>query len=165
MSTEHLGTTKNGFDVYLDRESSHALTHIAKNPKLLEYVKIIIPTLEPIEDVVRFDRDIGEIVGTTDLVETNEEDEIVYALRPLRTQYSRFVKNKTAQPTTWITIDLRRLGEKEYALYTTFIGRLTPSFPGGNFLPEQSREFWSKHALVWGAQEIVPGTETTECPW
>lgn len=26
-------------------------------------------------------------------------------------------------------------------------------------------EFWSSHALVWGSEPIVPGTETATCPW
>ncbi len=86
-------------------------------------------------------------------------------MRPLRTQYSRFVKNRQSQDTSWITIDLRKSKEGEYFLYTAFIGKLAPSFPGGDFLPEQSNEFWSNHALVWGGQDIVPWSETTECPW
>ncbi len=165
MSRVFLGKTKNNLDVYYDDESSHASTHISKTPKLLEYVKKIIPTAEANGSGIRFDIDTGEEVGSTDLVETTDGDEIVYAMRPLRTQYSRFVKNKQPQPTRWVTIDLRKSGEAEYNLYTCFIGRLTPSFPGGDFLPNQSLDFWSKHALVWGGQEIVPNTETTECPW
>ena len=56
-------------------------------------------------------------------------------MRPLRTQYSRFVKNKQSQPTSWITIDLGKSDKNEYDLYTAFVGKLTPSFPGGNVLP------------------------------
>ncbi len=165
MQKEFLGKTENGFEVYMDRASSHAITHIAHHPKLFELIKKIIPTIEATGEVIRLDKDMGEEVGTTDLVETGEYDEIIYALRPLRTQYSRFVKGKKSQPTSWITIDLRRAGDTEYNLYTAFIGQLTPSFPGGNFLPDQSMEFWSKHALVWGSQEVIPGSETAKCPW
>lgn len=165
MTKELLGKTKNGYDVYFDAKKSHALTHFNKTPKLIEYVKKLLPTIEATEDMIRLDSDMGEIVGNTDLIETDEGDEIVYAMRPLRAQFSRFVKNKESQPTSWITIDLRKSGGDEYFLYTAFVGRLTPSFPGGSFLPERSRDFWAKHALVWGAQEIVPGSETTKCPW
>lgn len=161
---DFLAKTKNGFDVYVDTESSHATTHFAHHPKLIDAVKGTIPSIETNEDVVRVEVDTGEEVGTTDLVETSEQDEIIYAKRPLRTQFSRFVKNKNSKPTGWITIDMRKDGEV-YDLYTSFVGRLTPSFPGGNYLPEQSKEFWSKHALVWGSQEVMPGTETTQCPW
>ncbi len=115
--------------------------------------------------MIRIDNNMGEVVGKTDLVETDEQDEILYAMRPLRTQYSRFVKNKHSQPTNWITIDLRKSSEDEYFLYTAFVGKLTTSFPGGNYLPERSKDFWAKHALVWGAQEVIPNSVTTQCPW
>lgn len=160
-----LSTTGDGKVVHVDMESSHAATHFQSSPKLLEAVKRIIPTLNVAEDVVRVDVYVEEAVGHTDLVETDEDDEIVYALRPRRAQYSRFVKHKQSVPSSWITLDLRKTGENEYELYTAFVGRLTPSFPGGDYLPQQSREFWSHHALVWGSQDIVLGTETTECPW
>lgn len=165
MKKEYLGKTKNGVDVYVDMNSSHATTHFAHHPKLVDSVKRVIPNIEATENVMRFEIDTKEIVGTTDLVETTEKDEILYAKRPLRKQYSRFVKNKKSVPTSWITIDIRKAGTGEYYLYTSFVGRLTPSFPGGDYLPNQSVDFWSKHALVWGSQEIVPGSETTEYPW
>ena len=165
MKKRFLGKTKNGCAVYVDLETSHAVTHFADHPKLLGFLKRAIPTIDATTDKVRLEKDMGEDVGTTDVVETNEQDEIVYALRPLRTRYSRFVKHKTPTPTSWITIDLYKAGENEYALYTAFVGRLTPSFPGGDYLPDQSISFWSNHALVWGFQEIVPGTETPQCPW
>jgi hypothetical protein len=105
------------------------------------------------------------MVGTTDLVETTDQDEIVYAMRPRRQVYSRFAKNKTPVPSSWITIVLYKAANDEYSLHTVFVGRNTPSFPGGDYLPEQSRKFWSTHALVWGSQDIVPDTETSVCPW
>lgn len=145
-------------------EHSHASTHFAHHPKLIDAVKAVIPTLEVHDPSIRIDREMEGEIGTSDLVETTEQDEIIYAKRPLRTQYSRFVKNKSPRSTKWITIDLRKEGDI-YNLYTAFVGQLTPSFPGGDFLPEQSREFWSNHALVWGFQEVLPETVTTKCPW
>lgn len=44
--------------------------------------------------------------------------------------------------------------------------RFTLSFPSGkDDKNEDRREFWKNHALVVGNQEIVPGTETRDCPW
>lgn len=161
----YFAQTANGRKVVFDTENSHAITHFSKNPQLRGYVEKIIPTITALEPILRITIDAGEIVGSSDLVETNDADEIIYALRPLRTQYSRFVKNKQSVPTTNITIDLREEASGDYTLYTAFVGSLTPSFPGGNYLPEQSRDFWSCHALVWNSQEVVLGTETKECPW
>lgn len=157
-------TTKNGIEVYLDTEHSHALTHFARHPKLADAVNKVVADLEITEDSTRIESEMDEVVGTTDLVETSDQDEIVYALRPLRSIYSRFVKNKEPTPSKWITIHIKKQ-RGVYTLYTAFVGRSTPSFPGGDYLPEQSKEFWSRHALVWGSQEIVPGSETTICPW
>lgn len=169
MTKQLIATTANGLGVYMDMEKCHALTHIAKNPKLLDFVKKIVPTIGAVDDVIRDNFDMGETVGMSDLVETDEHDDVFYAMRPLRSVYSRFVRNKEPYPTNWITIDLRKSRDAEYPgsydLYTAFVGRLVPSFPGGNFLPEQSREFWSRHALALGKTEIVPGTETKDCPW
>jgi len=125
----------------------------------------VIQKISVSESIERHEIDIGEKIGYCDLVTTTDKDEIVYAKRPLRNTYSRFVKNRTAEPTSWLTIDLRKQTNGDYVLYTAFFGRLVPSFPGGNFLPKQSKEFWNNHALVWGSQDIVLGSEMTNCPW
>jgi len=151
--------------VYVDMESSHASTHFDDTPGLMEIIKEIIPTLTPTEDWVRTDVDTGREIGLSDLVKTDAEDETLYAKRPHREQYARFVKNRKPVSTSFVTVDLRKESDGTYNLYTAFVGELTPSFPGGNYLPERSKEFWSNHALVWGRQEIIPGTETKECPW
>lgn len=161
---ELFATSKNGISVYLDTEQSHASTHLAHNPALADFAREVLSGLDITEDIVRVEQDMGKVIGTTDLLETDENDEIVYALRPLRSTYSRFVKNKKPISTRWVTVDVRKR-EGDYFLYTTFIGRLTPSFPGGDYLLEQSEVFWSNHALAWGNQEVIPETETTECPW
>ena len=161
---ELFAKSKNGIEVYLDTERSHALTHFSHNPKLIEATKEVISDLNISGKIISTEKQMTEYAGDTDLVETNEEDEIVYALRPLRSIYSRFVKNKKSVPSKWVTIKIRK--EKEmYILYTAFIGRLTPSFPGGNYLSDQSKVFWACHVLVWGSQEIIPGSKTDKCPW
>ncbi len=53
MVRELLGKTKNGLDVYIDIEKSHALTHFAKNPNLKESIIKILPEIEADEDVIR----------------------------------------------------------------------------------------------------------------
>lgn len=161
---ELFAKSKNGIEVYLDTEQSHALTHFSHNPKLIEVVKKVISDLDILEKMICIEKQMDEYIGYTDLVETKDRDEIVYALRPLRSVYSRFVKNKKSVPSKWVTLNIRK--EKEmYVLHTTFVGRLTPSFPGDDYLPDQSKAFWACHALVWGSQEIIPGSETEKCPW
>jgi hypothetical protein len=165
ISKKLLAISKNGFQVFVDGESTHALTHFADSPSLEKAASEAITKVELLENIIRTEVELDYFVGNTDLIETTDSDEIVYALRPHRGRYSRFVKNRTTEPSKWIVVDVRKRPDGSYSLYTAFVGRLTPSFPGGDFMPEQSQKFWSNHALVWGTQDIVPGTETSECPW
>lgn len=165
MKKEFIGKTKNDCDVYVDMEGSHAATHIADTPQLLDLVKEIIKDVVPDDEYARFETDMGRTIGNSDLVETEEGDDVVYAKRPNRDTYSRFVKNKKPVPTSWVVVELRKVGDCEYELFTAFIGRFTPSFPGGPHETPDSKPFWSKHALAWGTQEVIPETETAECPW
>lgn len=162
---EFLGKTKNDKDVFYDPEHSHAATHFSDTPQLRNLVAEFLPTVESNDDYARFEIDTKREVGTSDLVETEEGDEIVYAKRPNRDTYARFVKNKKPIPTNRVTIELRTIDDQTYELFTAYIGRLTPSFPGNEFETPKSKPFWATHALVWGTQEIVPGTETIACPW
>ena len=86
-----IGQSKNGYDVFVDLESSHAATHFNDCPMLLKTVEKFIPLIELNGEKVRIEVDTGGVVGKSDLVETNETDEIVYAMRPYRDRYSRFV--------------------------------------------------------------------------
>jgi hypothetical protein len=162
---QSLGKTKNGLEVLVDLERGHAATHLRDTPGLLEMVKEAIPNIEPDDSYRRIEIDLGREVGYSDLVETEDGDEIVYAKRPHRDAYTRFVKNKGPVPSSWITLELQRKDEQHYELFTAYIGRIVPSFPGTSFETFKSKPFWSRHALVWGRQEVVLGTETTECPW
>ena len=166
MSRTLITKTKNGFDVYVDLVSSHAATHMKDHPYLFELVKEIVSKYEVTADALRFSTDMGRVVGMKDLVETQPSDAVFYAKRPNREKYTRFVHGKSPEPTPFVTIELRKVNEGEYDLFTAFIGELTPSFPTGKDDQNQkNRDFWNSHALVVGNQEIVEGTETEECPW
>lgn len=67
-----LNTSSDGKAVYVDMESSHAVTHFQSTPKLLAAVKRIIPTLKVEDNMVRIDVDVEEEVGHTDLVATDK---------------------------------------------------------------------------------------------
>ena len=165
MEKEFVGKTKNGITIVVDLENSHAATHIADSPQLLPLLKEVISNLESMHDCQRFEINMGREIGTSDLVETDEYDDIVYAKRPNRDLYSRFVKNKKPIPTSWITLELKEVDDQTYEIFTAYIGRITPPFPGNTFETTESKAFWGKHALAWGKQEIVVGSETTVSPW
>lgn len=165
MQRKFLEKAKNGCDVYVDMEHSHAATHLSDKPELLDLAKEMVSEVAPERDYERYEKDFGRPIGTSDLVTTTDVDEIVYAKRLNRDIYTCFVKNRTPEPTSFLVVHLEKVGEKEYELATVYAGREVPPFPGDPFETKESKSFWAQHALVWGRQAIVPGTETAECPW
>ena len=88
---------------------------------------------------------------------------------------TRFVKNRKSEPCSSLVVILKVGDCGEYVLITAFVGTRPEPEPWDerNFAqqadPSAARKaafrFWLSHALVWGAEPIVPGTETTVCPW
>ncbi len=163
-----LGNSFNGLRVLYHPTRSHTATHFNSVPHLKDVVTSILPTLELLEDVVGVDLDMGKDVGESDVVETDGLDEIVYAIRTQREDqgYVPFTKSRTSQPTRYLSIYLVRQSEDTYELSSTWFGRFeSPMFPQMDNATEESIPYWNSHAFVWGSQEIIPGTERSDCPW
>ncbi len=118
------------------------------------------------------EHDFGHVVGKSNCVTTGPSDTIVYAKRPKRWGYSRFVLNREPDPCSSVVVILKKATNEEntYVLLTAYVGHLAEPEPWDRNLRDEasrrkSREFWSTHALVWGSEETVPGTETARCPW
>ena len=108
----------------------------------------------------------GRIIGETTRVATGGDDEIVYAMRPNRFGPSRFVKNRRPEPCSTMVVILKKAEETDdlYILITAFIGTFPEPEPWDRHATPASKVFWSRNALVWGTEEVIPGTETTEYP-
>lgn len=166
MSKKFITKTKDGFDIYVDTELSHAATHLKTHPELFDLIKEILSKSDLPKDLNRFETDMGRVVGKMTLVETDEDDDIFYAKRPNREKYTRFVRGREEKETTFVTMKLIKKSSTEYEVFTAFIGRLTPPFPyGKEDKNKENREFWKNHALVAENLEFLPETVTTECPW
>jgi hypothetical protein len=159
--------TKNGIAIIYDPVRSHAATHFADTPHIIPFVKQILENTEIVTNqaIVEFDADTGQDLGNSDLVETDDADKIVYAIRKNRDHYTRFTKSRSPQPTSRIAVSLARTNDTTYNLYSAWLGPMTPPFPDSALATADSAPFWSNHALAWGNQEIQPGTETDICPW
>lgn len=165
---EVLGNSLNGLSVLYHPTRSHTATHFNSAPHLKEVVISLLPTLELLDDVVGLDLDMDKVVGESDVVETDGLDEIVFAMRTQREDqgYVPFTKSRTSQPTNYVSIFLVRLNEDTYELSSAWFGRFeSPMFPQMDNATEESIPYWSRHAFVWGSQEIIPGTERSDCPW
>ena len=164
MDRELFAVTKNCRSVWFSPDS-HAATHFTADPELSEYIKIALHDLDTNEPSVYTEIDFSRQVGYSDLVETDQTDEIIYAKRLGRLTFTRFTKNRQPIPTNFITIWLTRTNTGDYDLMSAWFGRKTPPLPGDEWETPESKPFWTNHALVWGKQAIIKGTETTSSPW
>lgn len=172
MRTEHsaeqerLTVSKNERTIWYDPRDSHVATHFEDTPQLKGLVQEVLSRTVLVGESINFERDLGKIVGLSDLVATDETDQIFYAKRQNRDSYTVFTKSRRPEPSSLVTVTLWELPDMSYELVTAFIGTcLFPPFPDNPLATPQSKPFWSTHALAWGRQKIQPGTETTECPW
>ena len=120
--------------------------------------------------------DFGQPIGETTCIETYPGNDIIYAQRPKRFGKTRFVENRLPEPSSSVVVILKALAEpRTYVLITAFIGCRPEPEPWDrrNFsqqanpaeAEQRAREFWATHALVWGVEEVISGTETKRCPW
>lgn len=155
MKTLNLGTTADNKTVLLDYENTNIEYHLLETPNLIELVQEALPYLVLDDgDQAVLERDMGRTVGTTNLVDTTDGDEIVYAKRIGREKYSRFAKNRELTPCRSIVVVIRRRGEMYY-LWTAMCGMLLP--------PEAYKEeslFNKTHALVYDEALIQLNTLT-----
>ncbi len=157
--TPFLGRLAGGEAVY-DRFNSHL------HPGVVEILPEALAQVNAngrqflVEEAV-FDHPIGQTI----CVATGAGDQVVYAQRPKRAGLSRFVSNREPEESSSVTVILKAGGRGEYVLITAFVGAPAPPEPWDRNATEQSVPFWSTHALCWGAEETIPGTETPECPW
>ena len=165
MSKKLLCKSKNNKNIFLDEDNTNVHFHILETPNLLELVKeTLVETEIEDEEQVVFEKDLGRIIGSTSLVETDENDEIVYAKRKNRNEYSRFVKNRELIPTSYIVIVLRKIDDG-YNLWTAMCGRLLPSVAYDPKDKKDSNGFNRTHALVYDEKLIQLDTLTNVCPW
>lgn len=157
--------SQNGIHITYDPLHSHAATHFADSPQIRQWVKSILQKTVIVGDVMEFETDTKQELGSCDLVKTDDSDDIVFAIRKNRDRPMRFTKTRQPGTSSKVAIVLKRISDTEFDLFSAWLGPLTPSTPGSPYATKESKPFWANHALVWGRQEIIPGSETTINPW
>lgn len=110
--------------------------------------------------------DFGRVIGETICVGTGPSDQIVFAKRRGRFGYSRFVKNRKPEPCSEMVVILKKAEEDNlFVLITAFVGHRPEPEPWDRNATANSLAFWRSHALVWGCEPTIPGTESSRCPW
>ncbi len=170
LQQELIGQSKNGIKVTYDPVHSHAATHIEDTPQLRDLVAEAINSMDLDGKEVATYVDMGRIVGTCDVVDVDETDEIVYGIRKNRGDDGLvpFTKTRMGDPCPYVALQLIPQPDTSYVLTSAWIGTFGDDdepFPNSPNATDRSVEFWNKHAFVYGSQEIVNGTETINRPW
>jgi hypothetical protein len=136
------------------------LNHMSQHPDVLQYLEEVISKVHANEqEVVKCMIDLGRPLGYKTCVETNESDEIVYAIREGRRILTRFVKNREPILCNKVTIVLKKLDHTRYAVLTAYIGEVAEKEAGDHSIKTEEeytkcKNFWDNHALIWGSCEI-----------
>ena len=166
---ELLCVSKDGKRVYFDPFNSHTATHFADTPGLKELAVEALENREIATGPLWFGVNMERIVGTTDVVEVDDSDEIVWAIRTQRFEQGLvpWVKSRSAEPCQYVTVTLRPLTSETYEATSAYIGTIGDDqpFPQEPHATPESISYWTKYAFVWGSQPIEPGTVTNVCPW
>lgn len=168
MDFELLCVSKNGIKIYWDPINSHASTHFADTSNLRELVIEVLEGKELKAENLEFEIDMGRVVGTCDVIEVDDSDDVVYAFRKNRKEqgYVPFVKSRKAKSDSYVSIAIEKLPDGKYILSSAWIGKWDdPPFPQQSRATKESVSYWNSHAFIWGSQEIVDNSVVTKKPW
>jgi len=155
----------NGYEVYANLIASSAGHYLSRQPYVINLIKEVLVPMNLTDSKVSIERDMGRIIGNTDIVETSEKDTIFYAMPYKKTFFSRYAKNRHPMPSHKLTIILERDTDGNYELSDTWIGPCSPPFPGDKNETDSSKSYWQTHALVQDAQVVQSKTITKICPY
>lgn len=150
-----VGFCSNGARVF-DRTDGHNDVHPVDEALLKKALLKISPCENFVKEVVPFDR----VIGKTTCVTVDETDTIVMAYRKGRLGYTPMVLNRDPSDCSTLVVILKKIGDSDYILITTFIGGLAerePWDPSISSPEEQQRAeaFWSTHALIYDESIIA----------
>ncbi|MEO5645996.1 MAG: hypothetical protein ABIO57_02920 [Candidatus Paceibacterota bacterium] len=137
------------------------------DPDLVPCLEEIFAKIHTEESFFFEEIDMERIVGGTLCIETENDDDVVYARRIGKPGFTRFIKNRERTPSTKVTVMLAWANEfHHYNLVTMFIGGKAEPEVWDKRATEKSKSFWQTHALIMdGSYDLVPNSETKVCPW
>ena len=154
-----LGHSANDLPVLLDYANTNVEYHLLETPDLLDLVREALPAIVLTDEAQQvIEKDMGRVIGTTNLVETTDRDEIVYAKRLGRDMYSRFAKDRQPEPCHSIVIVIRKQQGYCY-LWTAMCGK---RLPDDAYQPDSV--FSATHAIAYDETLMQTDTITTEKP-
>jgi hypothetical protein len=160
-----IAQSPSGTEVYVNLISSSAGHYLSRQPYLINLLKEVLGPMSLTKPQVMIERDMGRVIGNTDIIETSEKDTIFYARAAKKSVFSRFAKNRYPSPSRKLTVLLEQDEDGNYEVHDTWIGPHTPPFPGDENETAKSKTYWETHALVQDAQTVQSKTITKICPY
>lgn len=160
-----IARSPNGYEVYVNLIASSAGRYISRQPYIIKLIKEVLAPMKLTASKISIERDMGRIIGNTDIVDTTETDTIFYAQPNKVNIYSCYAKNRFPSPSRKLTIILKKDEDKNYEIHDTWIGPCSPPFPGDENETVKSKSYWQNHALVHDAQAVQSKTITKICPY
>ena len=152
--------TRDGWNVE-DRTQSHNKLAPALLSRVLEKIEV---GGRPFQKVTV---DMGEVVGESTCLRTTPKDipNILFARRPGRTGLTRFIQSDTPNPSSLVTVILKKMSEKEaYVLISSWVGGDAEVEPWDPRATPKAKAFWRTHALRFGTEAIEEGSQTRVPP-
>lgn len=160
-----LAESNSGHEIYINLISSSAGQYLSRRPYVINLIKEVLIPMKLRGSRIAIERDMGRVIGNTDIIETSDKDTIYYAQPNKMKVYSRFAKNRYPQPSHVLTIIVEQDNDGNYEVRDTWIGPSSPPFPGDVNETDKSKDYWQTHALVQDAQTIQSKTITKDCPY
>ncbi len=154
-----------GYDVYVNLIASSAGHYLSRQPYVINLIRDVLLPMELDGQSITIERDMGRVIGNTDIIDTTEKDTIFYAQVQKENVFSRFARNRYPSPSQTITIILEKDSEGHYELIKTWIGPCTPPFPGDAKETGKSKDYWLTHAFAQDAHAVQSRTITKDCPY
>jgi hypothetical protein len=160
-----IGPTKNGHSVYVDLIHSQAAKHISAQPQLLMFIKEALLQHSPSKEQVTFQYDMGRSIGYDFTVEISEKDVVFYAQLIKSSVFTPFVKNGAPLNTNHLSVILHKTSDAEYELLNAWVGSMSPPLPGSPEQTDESKDYWSTHAIVYTNQPLQTRSLTKTNPY
>lgn len=118
-----------GNEVYVNLISSSAGHYVSRHPHILGLAKELVKDVKPSDKPLTIEKDMGRVIGNTDIVNTTETDSIYYAKANKKDVFSRFAKNRLPSQSSILTARIQPQEDGNFELTDIWIGPDCPPFP------------------------------------
>lgn len=154
-----------GYEVHVNLINSSAGRYISQNPHMLSLMTEVLKSVDLTESSMVIERDMGRVIGNSNIVETTEKDTIYYAMPTKKSGFTRFAKNRGPAPSSKLSIFLQKDADGHYEVIDTWVGPYSPPFPVDDTASVKSKTYWDTHALAQDAYSVQSKTITKVCPY